>query len=137
MEYLSVRVFDRFSNLLFCGVWADDTVLSGLLVLHLPSEIRFELLVIVDGLFQPSVYTSDLWCISWRAALWIALDLLQPIAQSTIRAHDLAVCPINFCICRSVVEHTAVQTLQALKTVFKLVNGLVYGLARIEDIIWV
>ena len=84
------------SDLLFGCVWAHNAVLALGSSLRIPSEIRLERLVLVDGRLESAVDLADLWGISWVAGVGLRLNCFYACHEATVPRHDLGAEVVDF-----------------------------------------
>lgn len=128
------RVFYCLSDLLLCGVWANDAVLSLSGSLRVSSEFRFEVLIPVDGGLQPAVDLADLWCVARVPRLWLGLDVLDACDQGAVSRHDLRAEVCDFARGHVWAGKDLLEcALEVVELTIELVKGAVDFAAFVED----
>lgn len=126
------------SNLRLACIRTDDQVLTPLLLCDLLPELRLDLLVVVDGLAYPTVQSLHLCPVALARSIWLTLDTLDAIGQSTVSTHNVCAEAIDFLVRGAGAGNkVALQALQVVQTSLEIIDGASDSATVIENGVWI
>lgn len=101
-------------------------------------ELRLDLLVVVDGLAYPTVQSFHLCPVALARSIWLTLDTLDAIGQSTVSTHNVCAEAIDFLVrSAGAGNKVALQALQVVQTSLEVINRASDSAAVIENGVWI
>lgn len=132
-------VLDGGLNLGLGGVGANDAVLAGHLVLGALSELRLDLLVLLDGRLEAAVDTGDVGVVLCRLGLGVGLDDADAFCEAAVEAHGVGREGIELLVggarCRAVgvIECSLLDVTELLEVLLDSVDAAVNVAALVQD----
>lgn len=134
LEDGSLRVLNGLPDLLVGGVWAHNAILALSGGLRVPSEVRLEVLVAVDGCLQPAVHLADLRSVAGVARLRLRLDVLDAADEAAVASHDLRAEVVDLARGHIGARKDLLEgALKVVQLAVELVEGAVDFAALVED----
>jgi hypothetical protein len=132
-------VLDSGLDLSFAGIGANDTVLAGHLVLGALSELRLNLLVLLNGRLEAAVDTGDVGVVLCRPGLRVGLDDADAFCEAAVEAHGVGREGIELLVggargrAVGVIECSLLDVTELLKVLLDGVDAAVNVAALVQD----